>query len=407
MSLNNISSLNVVKSKLTFRLYIISFFLLFLQSIHVWFLWGNLFKIVCPLLFVFASLLNRSYNPGLYARKLYKHIPIIVFLILFLSLRGCYDAGILSIGKSCIGVFALYDVLLLSPSICVNLIRVITKVFGVITLISLLGWILFLIGVPLPHEYIQDREFGYSFQNYYIFLYNELGIIPRFGSIFLEPGYYGQLAAIILYANKMKINNWYTITIMIGVLFSLSLAGYALVAIGFIFTYLRRKYLWVLILLAAIGWGFISVAKSYNGGDNPINLLILSRMEFEDGEMTGYNRSGDDFDHYMETTFMQNGLFLFGHGSSFEKMKWDQGVAGYKVYLAQNGYVGLIMAIIAYLYIVNRLSKPKKQMILFFLLVMILYWQAAYPFWFCYFSIYVTGLAHLRSNEDNLIHSNS
>ena len=88
-------------------------------------------------------------------------------------------------------------------------------------------------------------------------------------------------------------------------------------------------------------------------------------------------------------------------------MKWDHGIAGYKVYLAQNGYIGLIMTVMAYWYIVARRSKPKKQMRLFFILIMILYWQAAYPFWFCYFAIYVTGLAHLRSDNDNLIVSNS
>lgn len=396
--MNSISLVYSIKNKKIFNLYVLAFSVLFLQSIHVWFLWGNLFKILCPLFFVASSLLNRTINSGIYSKKSYLHIASITFLISFLALRGTYDAGVLSICKAIINVFALYDVLLLSQSAGAYFIKFITRAFGIITIISLAGWIPFLIGIPLPHEYIIDKEYGYSFDNYYIFLYNH-GIIPRFCSIFLEPGYFGQLAAIILFVNKMRLNNMYTIFTLVGLLFSLSLAGYALVAIGFILTFLKRKHLWILVLISILGFGFVSWIKSYNGGDNAINLLILARMEFEDGEMSGYNRSGEDFDYYMETSFMRNGLFLFGHGSSFEKMEWDHGVAGYKVYLAQNGYIGLIMAIAAYWLIVKRMRKPNRMMRLYFLLIMILYWQAAYPFWFCYFALYVTGLSNLKSEN--------
>lgn len=400
--MNNAICIETIIDKKVFKFYVFSFCLLFLQSIHVWFLWGNFFKIVCPTVFVFASLLNRSRNKGLYTKNQYHHISGIIVIIALLAIRGSYDAGVLSIGKAIIDVIALYDVLLLSYYASQYLIQVLTKLFGIISIVSLIGWLLFLFGVPLPHEYIIDKEFGYAFENYYIFLYNTGLLIPRFCSIYLEPGYYGQLAAIILFANRMKIDNLYTIVILIGVLFSLSLAGYALVAIGFIFTYLKRKYFFYLVFLLLIGFGFIDGAKKYNGGDNAVNIWILSRMEFEDGEMVGYNRSGEDFDQYMKTTFMQNGNFLFGLGSKFEKMNWDHGVAGYKVYIAQKGYVGLLLAVLAYWLIVCRSPKPNRLMKLFFVLIMILYWQAAYPFWFCYFAVYVTGLGKLRLIRENV-----
>lgn len=401
--MNNTHIKYSIKDKLVFKIYVAAFFILFLQSIHVWFLWGVVFKVICPLIFVAASFFNRIKNPELYSRRQYNHIKSILLIILFISLRGSYDAGILSIGKALIGVLALYDVLLLSQCACIHFFRLITKLFGIITIISLMGWILFLIGIPLPHEYIVDKEYGYAFDNYYLFLNGPSFLFPRFCSVFLEPGYYGQLAALILFANKMKVNNIYTFTILIGVFFSLSLAGYALVSLGFIFTYMNRKYFKIYIVLAALCGCFWYGVKSYNEGDNAINLLILSRMEFEDGKMSGYNRSGEDFDHYMDTSFMQDGIFFFGLGSSFEKMTWDHGVAGYKVYLAQNGYVGLIMAILAYWYVLNRNPKAKRMMKFYFFLIMIVFWQAAYPFWFCYFSIYVTGLANLRTNNFNLL----
>lgn len=394
------STFKYIKDRSVFNLYIITYFALFLQSIHVWFFWGNLFKIICPLLFVCSSILNRKKNPSLYSSNCYSHIIGIIIIISFLSIRGSYDAGILSICKSVVGILALIDVLLLSPKICIYLTKNVTIVFAVITAISLSGWVLFLIGVPLPHALIVDKEFGYVLDNYYIFLYNN-SLIPRFGSVFLEPGYYGQLASIILFANKMRINNRYTIIILLGVLFSLSLAGYALVTIGFILTYLRKKYIVYFFIIFALGYVFVEKAKSYSGGENAINTMVLSRMEFEDGEMKA-QRTTEDFDRYMNTKFHQNGYTLFGVGSDFEKMHWE-GVAGYKVYIAQNGYLGLFLAILAYWLVLFRIPKPKIQMKFFFILIMLLYWQAAYPFWFCYFSIYVIGLAFLQTNNKKIL----
>lgn len=401
--MNELRSLGLIRDVGVFKLYIIAFLFLCGQSIHVWFLWGNLFKVLCPILFMGASLLNRSKNCGIYSRKQYLHIVPIIVIIAFIALRSTYDAGILSISKALIGVYALYDLLILGQEVGIYIIRLITKLFGIVTIISLTGWILFLLGIPLPNNYIVDTEFGYTFNNYYIFLHNQSLLIPRFCSVFLEPGYYGQLAALILFANKMRFNNKYTIAIAVGVLFSLSLAGYVLVGIGLIFTYFKKKLYLPFIILLFIGYCSIEFIKKYNGGDNPINILILSRLEFEDGEMVGYNRSGEDFDLYMKTKFLQDGNALFGLGSSFEKMQWDHGVAGYKVYIAQNGYLGLLLAIIAYWLTIKRNRRATKDMKLFFLLIMILYWQAAYPFWFCYFALFVTGLAHLRTDNYFLI----
>lgn len=398
MNMYKISLVNYIRDKAIFKLYIFAFFILFFQSIHVWFLWGDFFKITCPLFFVAISYVNRKNNSLLYDKKHYHHIYIILFLISFLALRGSYDAGILSICKSLIGLLALYDLLILSQPVCVYIIRILTKIFSIISAISLAGWILFLLGVPLPHSNIMDPEYGYSFYNYYIFLYDYHLTLPRFCSIYLEPGYYGQLAVLILFANKMRINK-ITSVIFIGVLFSLSLAGYALIAIGFIFKYLGKKHIWYIIFLFITGYVFVSSVRQYNGGDNVINLLILERMGFENGKMSGYNRTGDDFDRYMDTKFMQNGTFILGHGSDFEKMKWEHGVAGYKVYIAQNGYIGLILAIFAYCLTLTRLTKTNREMRLYFILFMIVYWQAAYPFWFCYFALYVTGLAYLRTDD--------
>lgn len=385
-----------MNSKVTFKLYVFAYIVLFLQSMHVWFFWGNLFKIFCPIFFLIAAYLNHKKNPFCYTNYNGLNSSVFLFIILFIGLWGSYDAGILSICKAIVCAAALYELTKLSENTNKTILLALTKCFGIISMISLAGWILFILGFSLPSSPIEDREFGYTFENYYIFLYNGLGFIPRFCSIFLEPGYYGQLAAIILFANKMKLDNIYTIAIFIATLFSLSLAGYVLVAMGFIFVNIRHVNFRKLILTVVIGYSVFNFVKNYNNGDNVVNNLILARLEIEDGKLTGDDRVTEELDMYFRHALIQNDKFLFGLGSEFNEMDWEGGVAGYKVYIIQNGYVGLILAIFGYLIILYRQGKPNLLMKLCFVLFMALYWQASYPYWFGFFSVYVFSLASLR-----------
>ena len=392
-----------MNNKTVLYFYIFAYILLFLQSMHVWFLWGNLFKIACPILFVFAAFLNHIINSCYYEHNHSSHQHLFLIIILFISLQETYDAGILSICRSLVNVAALYELLKLHGASCKRILNVLTKVFGVISLTSLAGWILFLIGFNLPNTFIEDTEFGYRFVNYYIFLYNQLGYIPLFCSIFLEPGYYGQLAAVILFANKMKLNNIYTIAIFISTLFSLSLAGYVLIIMGFVFVTVNRGNVLKLAMLILVGYVAFNVAKNYNHGDNPVNTLILARLEIEDGQLAGYNRTTKELDYYIEHGFLQNDKYLFGHGSEFSKMDWGNGVAGYKAYIVEHGYVGFFLAILGYILVLHRRSKINNLMRLCFILFMVLYWQAAYPYWFGFFSIYIFSLASLGNNKSKNI----
>lgn len=381
-----------MSNKKIFILYQCSYLVLFLQSMHVWFLWGNFFKIVCPLFFLIIAFFNRKVNSRYYQKYTSKGRVLFALIVLFIAITDTFDAGVLSICKSLVDILALLELTKLSRIAIVKLLRFLTKSFGVISMVSLVGWILFLVGVDLPNSYIVDEEFGYSFQNYYIFLYNMLGLLPRFCSVFLEPGYYGQLAAILLFANKMKLNNMYLIAIFLGNLLSLSLAGYILVVLGFIFTFANRISLLKISVFSIILFGTVVFFVNYNKGDNPVNNLIFARLEINDGKLAGDDRTTESLDIYLATTFLKSGKCLFGLGSSFTKMDWGHGVAGYKVYLIRNGFVGFLLAILGYIIMLFRYKKVSLSMKLCFILFMLMYWQAAYPYWFSFFSIYIFTL---------------
>lgn len=93
------------------------------------------------------------------------------------------------------------------------------------------------------------------------------------------------------------------------------------------------------IFLAAI----CIVAFYYNGGDNLIHDLILMRLEIEDGEMVGDNRVTDDFQMEFDDFLQSSDIFLG------REMDWSTfGNSGFRVYIYENGLIGLLLVILLY-----------------------------------------------------------
>lgn len=132
-----------MSNKKIFILYQCSYLVLFLQSMHVWFLWGNFFKIVCPLFFLIIAFFNRKVNSRYYQKYTSKGRVLFALIVLFIAMTDTFDAGVLSICKSLVDILALMELTKLSRIAIVKLLRFLTKSFGVISMVSLVGWILF------------------------------------------------------------------------------------------------------------------------------------------------------------------------------------------------------------------------------------------------------------------------
>lgn len=265
----------------------------------------------------------------------------------------------------------------------------------VVCAVSLVGWILYLIGVPLPHYYSDTDEF-YTHEVYYVFLkgFQILDIVPRFCGLFLEPGHLASTCCIMLYINKFNFRSFSNYIYLFGVLFSLSLAGYSLLAIGLImYNYFagkdiaKRLFVVALILTAIVFAGLL-----YNGGDNPINEKILSRFEVVDGEMVGNNRTTASFDFYYEK-WMKGGDLIFGNGSEFytNKSDIDLGTASYQRFLYINGFLGAFLVLALYIGILRK--KYSRQGLGLFLLVLICNMIRDYPYKELWFYLFIFGVS--------------
>lgn len=124
-----------------------------------------------------------------------------------------------------------------------------------------------------------------------------------------------------------------------------SLAAYVLfVVIIFFNMWCQRKDI-VKKMVAAVFFlaAICIVAFYYNGGDNLIHDLILMRLEIEDGEMVGDNRVTDDFQMEFDDFLQSSDIFLG------REMDWSTfGNSGFRVYIYENGLIGLLLVILLY-----------------------------------------------------------
>lgn len=236
---------------------------------------------------------------------------------------------------------------------------------------------------------------NYIFDNYIFVIQNvnepHSGLF-RFCSIFLEPGYFGTLISFLLIADGFKYNDKYTRVLLIGLIASVSLAGYITTFIGYVlYNSIQglsvKKYLYIGVVLAA-AYGF---GVNYNNGDNFINRGIIERLQpDEDRGISGNNRAGEFALAYFED-LVTSGEIWWGIGyEGVQKVNGgdaDSGDyynqirgAGYVIYFITNGVICAILWLLAYLFM-GPLSPyaNKKYGYCFVLIIILTFIEAGVP----------------------------
>lgn len=246
---------------------------------------------------------------------------------------------------------------------------ILAKGMGGFLIVSMFSFLLYLIGFPLPST---DASYAdlYSFTNYYLFLIDDRSlfiIIPRFQSIFVEPGHLGTMLVMILFTQVGKWKRWYNVSMIIAMLISFSLAAYGLfVGVVFLGLWVRgrqfiKKTLYAIALFAIITAG----SFYYNGGDNLLHDLIILRLEVDDGEMAGDNRVTDDFKADYES-LLQSSDVLFGR----ERNKEAFGNSGFRVFIYDYGLVGVALLVLFYL--ISLFNPENKKAVTAVLIIALL-----------------------------------
>lgn len=251
--------------------------------------------------------------------------------------------------------FTMSSVVMLSVDEMKYLLKVITNCFVVILIISLFGWILYLIGFPLPYTGPIYHSNGYHiYYDYYFFTTqaNMGGDYERFSSVFLEPGQMATPCAFLFHLNTRndRVFRFRNVIMLVAIIMSLSLIAYGLLLFSIVANQLTRsnsryKVPTMVLTLSLLGGLFLYFSTNE---DTAIYARIISRLEYdeESNTISGYNRTGDNFEiHY--ANLMQSSDKYFGARDQLTKgNNWTVQASGYKKFIVNHGIVGLAIVLL-------------------------------------------------------------
>ncbi len=333
-----------------------------------------LFVIPRPILYILVSVLAiiNAIRKGIYVSPK-KFIWILVWFVFNLIII------IVSTGSLIFSLFRLVYFLIMTSVILMSLdemkylLKVLTNCFVFILVVSIPPWILYLIGVPLPHtgpHYPNDFHIYYDYFFFTVDAKVNTSVYNRFSSVFLEPGQMATPCIFLFHLNTKegRLFRFKNIVMLVGILMSYSLVAYGLLIVSLVVNQTQRnrnRVFYVILtisILAGLSIYFI------NNEENAVNRFIISRLEYneEEGNISGYNRTNEYFDYRYDQMMKTSSKYF---GMHEENLSWTTNTSGYKKFIVHNGIVGF--AIVLFMMLILLLDNQKRSALVYCILVIV------------------------------------
>ncbi len=365
------------------------FLFAYLGSLHPWFMWPlkELYTIPAAALIAISYLISNSMKEDMFSRKEYLS-ALFAYIILSYYIILVGDQNFNAYITNIFSVIIFFLLLKANASILLQITTFISKSIALILIPSIFFFLLYLIGFSLPHSNAVFGDNDYSYVNYYFFMIDDRvlsSLFPRFQSVFLEPGHLGSATSLLLMTQFGHWKKWWNVVLIIATIISFSLAAYAImIALVFLSLWVQRKNLMgKLILTLTILAMIVAGALLYNNGSNMLNNLILARLEIDDktGEIVGNNRVDKDFEKEFDKYMVSSDVFF---GRDMSKIPRGSGNSGYRVFIYQNGLVGLVLLVLFYSMSFKD-YRDYRYLHCAICISLLIFWIRGYPLWFSNF----------------------
>lgn len=372
------------KSTLIVNLFVL---IVFLQN-PPWPLWGRWFP---PLFLCFLISSVLLLDRVLKTKIRNKYLFYFTFL-LFLFFIGFQSLGDFRT-SSLVTIVIFFQLFFLSFEEKCSILNKITSVLSLIITISLPLWLINQSVFSLPFGY--DMQYGdwkgdngkTIIENYFFFVQEKDYFINRFYSIFDEPGVLGTLCAFLLFANRYNFKDKRIIMILMGGIFTYSLAFFILTFVGLLLYYIRKPGVLTVVCISGLLIGIMTMSflKEYAASAVVLDRLLSPQSSLE-------SRASPDLDQYF-SRYISSVEFILGKGTNFlENSKLNLGGQGYKIFLIENGIIGSILVIGMYLF-----TYPTNRYLIFSYFLIFLLSSLQRPFLFTPYQliVYYAGVASL------------
>lgn len=328
--------------------------------------------------------------------KFNKSIGRIFIAILGLVIWSTWSEGFLMGIYTFLAYLPVVMLIVLPTENKIDLLQFVTKWYALMLALGLLAYFATLfVHIPSFGRFVYPSY--EPFDNYIFFIKTtwENDVFTRFNAFFLEPGHQALASTFLIMANAFEFKrNPYCIILLIGLIFSFSLAGYLLFFTGGILFWIKdiRKAILGVALLA----GVVVFAINWNFGNNIVNELIISRLEYDEEKgIKGNNRYFNDTDFIFERA-QKTGDSLIGVR---DKVNMELvGGAGFKIYVIKNGWIGVILVLLLYLSVIPKDFSPRYTAI-FLIVLSLCFIQRSYPTWYSWLLPYVLGIYIHKKND--------
>lgn len=379
-------------------IYIISLVGLFLKSFNFKFFFEipeSLFLTFSLVAWMFCSLLNKiRLETNDYLNM------IIISAIIILQVLSNRIEGIAGQTLLLVNVLGLMTS---TAEIKHKLLDSIIKVFAVICLISLIGWVVvYVFNIRLHMEIVTFGD--YRFYDYGFFNTRVEGIeFTRYLGMFIEPGYTGVMCVLLMVSNRFEEKDKYNFILLMCAIATLSLAAYILIAYYILISqrsFKKIRAIIVGIIIVAIALLFI---HNYIYDLSWVYEYFIQRRinDLLTNKITG-NRFSNSFNDFFKNYILKDPFsFIFGVGSvryiELAKQLYFKS-AGILVYIAQFGMMNTVLVFLFYYRMIREYSNKSESMHAYILWILSII-DMAYPTWSC-FLIYAICFAPHREWVD-------
>ena len=375
----------------------------YLGSLNPWFMWplGTYYVIISSFLLCLSmSISSIQKNTTLFGNEKYL-IPTAIHIVLSYYLLWVNGGHLGGFVFNLFNISIFFTLFILNKEIFPTISSLLCKVMAVLLFFSIIAYILFLLGFYFPYRDAEFADGFYSYKNYYFFMIDQrsvLEIFPRFHSVFLEPGHLGSACVLLLLTQYGNWKKWYNIILLVATIMTFSLAAYVLLTITiFLNLWLQGKQVMYKLITVILMLTIVTIASFYyKNGDNLLHDLIILRLEVYDGEMVGNNRTTADFETEFDNYIISSDI-LTGR----DMPKDMSGNSGYKVFIYENGLIGLFLVLLLYVcsmwYATNY-----KALIATYIIAILAFVVRGYPLWYSNFNpLYI--MAYTYRNKERML----
>lgn len=227
-------------------------------------------------------------------------------------------------------------------------LSILTKILAAIVAVSLSFWALhffFKAGMVAYRQLDLSiiGNVGYL-DDYFFFVDNPTLMFPRFYSIYEEPGAFAVLLSLVIMANNFDFKKKSVLVLLLGLIFTYSLAGYTIMTVCFTMFKIKSVGKLLSILVGTIL--FLALFYVLFKDVEVLQVLIFNRV-FNFDEYGLSHRTTSDLNHFY-SSYISSIHSLGGMGVGYAGRTFAGG-SGYKVFMIDYGWMGLISLLLIYI----------------------------------------------------------